>query len=89
VVSVPSIPGVRSASITEFLPIASYGAMPGILAAMPSGRVLGDLIDGAQSPSVGAYAACVAFISAVAALGIWTASRPVARLEIMEVLRSE
>ena len=80
---------LRAVLLCQGLATVAAGAVPGILAAMLSGRVLENLIDGAQSPSAGAYAACVAFISAVAALGIWIASRPVARLEIMEVLRSE
>ena len=35
------------------------------------------------------YAASVLFIASIAAVGIWVATRPVARLNIVEILRTE
>lgn len=70
------------------LPIAA-GAIPGIAAAVLSSRLLESLVSGAKSASVSAYAASVLFIATIAAIGIWTATRPVARLDIVEILRAE
>ena len=70
------------------IPIAA-GAVPGIAAAVLSSRLLESLVEGAKSVSATAYAASVLFIALIAAIGIWMATRPIARLEIVEILRSE
>jgi len=70
------------------IPIAA-GAIPGIAGAVLSGRLLESLVDGAKSPNVTTYAASVLFIALVAAIGIWVATRPIARLDIAEILRTE
>jgi putative ABC transport system permease protein len=70
------------------LPIAA-GAIPGIAAAVLSGRVLESLVEGAQSVNATAYAGAVLFIASIAAVGIWMATRPVARLDIVEILRTD
>lgn len=70
------------------LPIGA-GAVPGVVAAVLSGRFLESLVDGARGVSAPAYLAAVLFIAGVAATGIWTATRPVTRLDIVEILRSE
>jgi len=70
------------------VPIAA-GAIPGIAAAVLSGRLLENLVDGAKSVNATAYAASVIFIALIAAAGIWVATRPIARLDVVEVLRAE
>jgi putative ABC transport system permease protein len=70
------------------IPIAA-GAVPGIALAILSGRVLESLVEGAKSVDAAAYAGSVLFIAAIAAVGIWIATRPVARLDIVEILRTE
>jgi putative ABC transport system permease protein len=70
------------------LPIAA-GAIPGIAAAVLSGRVLESLVEGAQSVNAAAYAGAVLFIASIAAVGIWMATRPIARLDIVEILRTD
>jgi ABC-type antimicrobial peptide transport system permease subunit len=70
------------------VPIAA-GAIPGIAGAILSSRLLESIVEGAKSVNTATYAACVLFIAFVAALGIWLATRPIARLEIMEILRTE
>ena len=45
--------------------------------------------EGAKSVNAMTYAASVLFIIMIAAIGIWVATRPVARLDIAEVLRTE
>ena len=70
------------------IPIAA-GAVPGIAGAILSGRLLESIVEGAKSVSAATYVACVLFITFIAALGIWLATRPIARLEIIEILRTE
>jgi putative ABC transport system permease protein len=70
------------------VPIAG-GAIPGIAGSILSSRLLESIVEGAKSVNAATYAACVLFIAFVAALGIWLATRPIARLEIIEILRTE
>ena len=70
------------------IPIAA-GAIPGIAGAVLSGRLLESLVDGAKSVNAATYAATVLFIALIAATGIWVATRPIARLHIAEILRTE
>jgi putative ABC transport system permease protein len=70
------------------IPIAG-GAIPGIAGAALSGRLLESLVEGAKSVNATAYAASVLFLALIAAIGIWMATRPIARLEIMDILRTE
>ena len=80
---------LRSALLRQgLIPIAA-GAIPGIALAIFSGRLLESLVDGAKSVDAAAYAGSVLFIGAIAAVGIWIATRPVARLDIVEILRTE
>ena len=69
------------------IPIAA-GAIPGI-AAVLSGRLLENLVDGAKSGNTTTYGASVLFIAWIAAAGIWVATRPIARLDIVEVVPTE
>jgi ABC-type antimicrobial peptide transport system permease subunit len=70
------------------IPIAG-GAIPGIAGAALSGRLLESLVEGAKSLNATAYATSVLFIVLIAAIGIWMATRPIARLDIVEILRTE
>ncbi len=70
------------------IPIAA-GTIAGIAGAILSGRLLESLVEGSKSVSAADYATSVLIISFIAALGIWTATRPIARLEITEILRAE
>jgi ABC-type antimicrobial peptide transport system permease subunit len=54
-----------------------------------SGRLLESLVDGAKSVNAATYAASVLFIALIAATGIWVATRPIARLDVAEILRTE
>jgi putative ABC transport system permease protein len=65
------------------------GAIPGIAAAVLSGRLLEGLVEGARSAGPMAYVGSMAFIGVVAASGIWIATRPITRLDIVEILRTE
>jgi putative ABC transport system permease protein len=70
------------------IPIAA-GAIPGIAGAILSGRLLESLVDGAKSVTAVAYLVAVLGMALIAAAGIWVATRPIARLDIMEILRTE
>ncbi len=65
------------------------GAIPGLAGAVLSSRLLASLVEGAKSVNASAYATSVFFIAFIAAMAIWMATRPVTRLEIMEILRTE
>jgi len=65
------------------------GAIPGIVGAVLTGRFLESLVDGAKPANATTYAASVISIALIAAAGIWVATWPVARLDIVEVLRAE
>ncbi len=65
------------------------GAIPGIAGAQLTGRFLETLIDGAKSVDLLTSAGLVFFFAVVASTSIWSATRRVARLDIVAVLRSE
>jgi len=70
------------------IPIVS-GAIPGIAGAVLSGKLLENLVAGAKSVDAAAYAAAILFIALIAAAGIWAATRPITRLDVMEILQAE
>jgi predicted permease len=81
--------GLRAAFIRQGLATIAAGAVPGVLAAVLSGQFLESLVEGAKPADAATYAGAVIAIAAIAAAGIWTATRPVARLDIVETLRAE
>jgi putative ABC transport system permease protein len=81
--------GLRAGLLRQGLLTIGAGAVPGIAGAVLSGRLLAHLVDGAKGADASSYAATVLFIAWIAAMGIWVATRPVARLNIVEILRTE
>ena len=80
--------GLRAELLRKgFLAIGS-GAIAGVAGGFVTGRFLESLVDGARPANAMIYAASVLFIALVAAAGIWIASRPIARLDVMEILRT-
>ena len=71
----------------------AMGLLPTRASAPPgggiSGRVLESLVEGAKGVPAIFYAGSLVFIVAIAAAAIWVATRPVARLNVMDILRSE
>lgn len=65
------------------------GAIPGIVGAQLTGRFLQNLIEGAKPVGMGISAGLIVFLCAVASASIWSASRHIARFDIMAILRSE
>jgi predicted permease len=80
---------LRSKLLTQGLITIVCGAIPGIAVSALSGHLLASLVDGAKSVDVVTYASTVVFLCGVAATGIWAATRPIARLGVAEILRSE
>ena len=65
------------------------GSVLGVAGAVLSGRFLESLVDGAMPANAATYAATTVGIALIATAGIWVATRPLARLEIVEILRTE
>ncbi len=70
------------------LPVAA-GAVPGVACAMLSGRILENLIDGAKPVDPATCIASALFLALVASASIWTATRRVAGLNFVAILRAE
>src|SRR6185295_562154 len=80
---------LRVILLRQGLVTIGVGAIPGIAGAALSGRLLENLVDGAKSVNAMAYATAVLFIASIAAIAIWMATRPIARLDVVEILRTE
>jgi uncharacterized membrane protein YgdD (TMEM256/DUF423 family) len=80
---------LRVSLLRQGLVTVAAGAVPGIGGAVLSGRLLESLVDGAKAVNAATYAGSVLFIAWIAAMGIWVATRPIARLNVAEILRSE
>lgn len=70
------------------IPVA-LGAVPGILGAVAAGRFGQTLIEGTIPTGMVFSTVAALFIAAIAASAIWIATRRVARLDVMNVLRAE
>jgi len=75
--------------VRQGLLIVMAGAIPGIAGAQFTGRLLHSLIEGAKPIGMGISAALVLFMCLVAAVSIWSASRRIAKFDIIAILRSE
>jgi len=81
--------GLRMNLLRQGLRTIGVAAIPGVAGAVFTGRFLESLVEGAKPVNATTYAASVIFIAVIAATGIWVATRPVARLDIVEILRTE
>lgn len=70
------------------LPVVA-GAILGIAGAMLTGRFLESLVEGTNSTDLATFTLSVLFITLVASTSIWVATRRIAGLDIMEILRVE
>jgi predicted permease len=70
------------------LPVAQ-GVILGMAGALVSGKLLENLVEGASLLNATACLAEILVIAAVAGAAIWLATRPIARLDVMEILRTE
>jgi putative ABC transport system permease protein len=80
---------LRGKLLRQGLLTIGAGAVPGVVGAVLTGRFLDSLVEGAKPANATTYAGSVFFIACIAALAIWIATRPIARLDIAEILRTE
>ncbi len=80
---------LRGMLLRQGLLMVVAGAIPGIAGAQLSGRFLETLIDGAKPIGLGTCAGLVLLLVLVASTSIWSATRRIARLAIIAILRAE
>ncbi len=80
---------LRGTLLRQGLLTVAAGAIVGIAGAMLTGRFLVSLVDGAKSVDLSTFILSILFITLIASASIWTATRRIARLDILEILRSE
>jgi putative ABC transport system permease protein len=81
--------GLRLSILRRGFLLLGAGALPGIAGAVLSGRFLESLVEGAKPATTEICLISLALIGIVAGVSIWMAARPIATLDIAEVLRSE
>jgi ABC-type antimicrobial peptide transport system permease subunit len=81
--------GLRAGLLFRGLLTIGAGAVPGVGGAVVCGRFLESLVEGAKPVNAVTYVGTIIAIALIAAAGIWVATRPLSRLDIMEVLRTE
>jgi len=81
--------GLRGALLRQGLLTVAAGAIFGIVGALLAGRFLESLVEGAKSIDLATLTLSILFILLIASASIWTATRRIARLDILEILRFE
>ncbi len=82
-------PRLRRALLGRGMITVAIGAAPGILGAVPARAYLQNLVEGAGAVTASTALMAAIIVSAVAAAGIWLATRGIARLDITEIVRAE
>jgi len=80
---------LRGMLLRQGLLMVVAGAIPGIAGARLTGRFLESLMVGAKPVDPATSAALVLFFTLIASTSIWSATRRIARLDIIAILRSE
>jgi len=80
---------VRGSFLRQGLLTVVAGAAPGVAGAFAASRFLQSLMPGAEPVSAATCALAIAPVCAVAAAGIWSATRRIARLDLADILRAE
>jgi len=80
---------LRAILLRRGLLTVAAGAIPGVAGALLSGRFLESLIEGARSVDLATSTFSVLIIALVASTSIWAATRRIAGLDIMTILRTE
>ena len=80
---------LRGVLLRQGLVTVAAGAIPGIAGAMLSGRFLKNLIEGANPIDFATFASSVLLIILIASISIWAATRRIAGLDVMALLRAE
>jgi putative ABC transport system permease protein len=80
---------LRRVLLTQELQTVLSGTLCGILGAAFVGRLLQNLVEGAQGANIPSFLSALVLICLLAALSTWTATRRIARLDVSEILRVE
>jgi putative ABC transport system permease protein len=80
---------LRGMLLRQGLLMVAAGAIPGIAGARLTGRFLESLMEGAKSIDLATSAGLALFLVLVASTSIWAATRRIAGLDIMAILRAE
>jgi hypothetical protein len=80
---------LRAILLRQGLLTVAAGAIPGVAGAMLSGRLLESLIGGAKAVDLNTSIVSALFIALVASASIWAATRRIAGLDILTILRAE
>jgi putative ABC transport system permease protein len=80
---------LRVAVLRQGFITVALGVVPGVWGAITGGRYLQSLVHGAAAGIVMTAAVAVVITTVTAAAAIWSATRHIARLDIMDVLRAE
>jgi putative ABC transport system permease protein len=80
---------LRGILLRQGLLIVVAGAIPGVAGAELTGRFLESLIDGARPVGLATSVSLVLLFGLVASASIWSATRRIASLDIIAILRSE
>ncbi len=80
---------LRTMLLRQGLSIVVAGAIPGIAGAQLTGRFLESLMDGAKPVGLATSAGLILIFGVVASASIWSATRRIARFDIIAILRSE
>jgi ABC-type antimicrobial peptide transport system permease subunit len=81
--------GLRAMLLRRGVLTVAAGAFPGIACAALTGRLLERLIEGARPVDPATAAASILFILVTASISIWAATRRIARLDVIAILRAE
>jgi predicted permease len=80
---------LRSMLLRQGLLMVAAGALPGIAGAQLTSRFLETLMEGAKPIGLAASSGLLLLFALVASASIWSATRRIATLDIMAILRSE
>ncbi len=80
---------LRGGLLRQGLLTVGFGAICGSAGAMFVGRFLESLVEGAKSADLTTLTLSIVFITLITSASNWVGTRPIARLDILEILRTE
>jgi hypothetical protein len=80
---------LRAKFVRRALVTVVFGTVCGVACAASTGKLLTNLIEGAKGLDAATYVLVTIAICLVAAASVWLATRRVARMDVMEILRAE
>src|SRR5581483_2681240 len=80
---------LRAKFVWRGLAVVISGAVCGVACSVGAGKLLGNLIEGAKGLDAGSYVLATISICLIAAASIWIATRRIALMDVMEILRTE